>query len=73
MLEALKADTRPILMVWGESDVFLTLVSGRRLAARIGRRIDHAIPEAGHGLQEDQGELVGRLIVDWLSQRPTKS
>jgi haloalkane dehalogenase len=72
-LESLKADTRPILMVWGEADVFLTLVSGQRLAARIGRRIDHVIAEAGHGLQEDEGELIGRLIADWLGQRPTKS
>jgi hypothetical protein len=31
---------------------------------RIGRKIDHLIPHAGHGLQEDQGPLVGGLIVD---------
>jgi hypothetical protein len=38
---------------------------------RIGRKIDHLIPHAGHGLQEDQGPLVGGLIVDWLSSGPT--
>jgi haloalkane dehalogenase len=65
--EALRADRRPMLLLWGEADLFLTLVSGRRMAARMGRQIDHVIPDAGHGLQEDQGELVGALIADWLT------
>ena len=62
----LRDDARPMLILWAESDLFLTLASGQRLAARIGRRIDHVIRDAGHSLQEDQGELVGRLIADWL-------
>jgi haloalkane dehalogenase len=64
--DALRADPRPVLMLWAESDAFLTLASGQRLASRIGREIDHVVPDAGHALQEDQGELVGRLIADWL-------
>lgn len=58
-------DPRPMLIIWGESDLFLTLASGQRMAARMGRRIDHVLPGAGHGLQEDRGELVGRLIAEW--------
>jgi haloalkane dehalogenase len=65
--EGLRRDRRPMLILWGEDDLILTVASGERLASRIGRRIDHLIPQAGHGLQEDQGPLVGRLIADWLT------
>ena len=64
--EDLRRDSRPMLFLWADSDLFLTLASGQRMAARIGRRIDHVIPDAGHGLPEDQGAMVGRLMVDWL-------
>lgn len=64
--DALRRDTRPMLILWAESDLFLSLASGQRMAARMGREIDHVIEDAGHGLQEDQGPLVGRLIADWL-------
>ena len=64
----LSRDPRPILMLWGECDLILGLASGQRLASQIGRRIDRVIPEAGHGLQEDQGPMIGALIVDWLLQ-----
>jgi haloalkane dehalogenase len=63
---ALRDDPLPILILWGELDLFLTLATGQRLAAEIGRRINHVIPDAGHALQEDQGELVAALIADWL-------
>jgi haloalkane dehalogenase len=55
-----------VLMLWAEHDVVLTLASGERLASRIGHRIDHVIPDAGHGLQEDQGPMIGELIAGWL-------
>ena len=64
--DALRRDRRPMLILWADSDLFLSLASGQRMAARMGRKIDHVIPGAGHGLQEDQGPLVGRLIADWL-------
>ena len=64
---ALRDDPRPVLMLWAEADLFLTLASGQRLASRIGRRIDHVVPDAGHALQEDQGQIVGELIAGWLA------
>lgn len=64
----IRADSRPMLMIWGASDLILTLASGQRLASRIGRSIDHVIPGAGHGLPEDEGETVGRLIAEWLGR-----
>lgn len=65
--EGLRADSRPMLMLWGQEDMILTVASGERLASSLGRRLDHVIPEAGHGLQEDQGPLVGTLTADWLT------
>jgi haloalkane dehalogenase len=65
-LDALSRDARPMLMLWGECDLILGLASGQRLAARIGRSIAYVVPDAGHGLQEDQGAMVGGLIADWL-------
>lgn len=67
IVEGLRGDDRPMLMLWGHDDLILTVASGERLATSIGRKLDHVIPDAGHGLQEDQGPLVGRLIADWLS------
>jgi haloalkane dehalogenase len=66
LCDALRRDQRPMLMLWAEHDLFLTLASGQRLASRIGRQIDHVIPDAGHGVQEDQGPMIGELIVGWL-------
>jgi haloalkane dehalogenase len=66
LCDALRRDQRPFLILWGQDDLILTVASGERLASRIGRTVDHVIPEAGHGLQEDQGPMIGSLIVDWL-------
>jgi haloalkane dehalogenase len=66
LCDGLRRDQRPFLILWGRDDLILTVASGERLASRIGRRVDHVIPEAGHGLQEDQGPMVGSLIADWL-------
>jgi haloalkane dehalogenase len=67
IIERLRVDQRPMVMLWGQEDLILTVASGERLASSIGRRLDHVIPEAGHGLQEDQGPRVGALIADWLT------
>ena len=63
---AVRSDPRPVLTLWGDRDLILTLASGERLASRIGRSIDHVISDAGHGLQEDQGPMIGELIAEWL-------
>ena len=66
--DRVRDDPRPMLILWAESDLFLTLASGQRLASRIGRQVDHVIPGAGHALQEDAGPEVGRLIAEWLGR-----
>jgi haloalkane dehalogenase len=68
LLDALNRDSRPIRIMWGENDHVLTMATAERFAASIGRRVDEWIPSAGHGLPEDQGELLGQRIAAWLTQ-----
>ena len=65
--DALETDPRPKLFMWADSDPILTIEMGRRFAEICGTEITHVIPEASHFLQEDQGELIGRHIADWLT------
>lgn len=66
-LDALAADDRPVLVLWADGDPVIPLKTGERFAAAIGTEVAHVIPQAGHFLQEDQGELIGRLIADWIA------
>ena len=70
VLEALKTDERPKLVLWADSDPIIPLSTGERFASALNTEIDHVIPDAAHFLQEDQGELIGRHIADWLAQAP---
>jgi haloalkane dehalogenase len=65
-LRALRSDMRPKLIMWADSDPVLPLETGRRFAAAVGSELNHVIADAGHFLQEDAGEQIGRLIADWL-------
>ncbi|HTU78243.1 MAG TPA: haloalkane dehalogenase [Solirubrobacteraceae bacterium] len=67
VLEALREDRRPTLMLWGDSDPVLPPSTGERFARSIGREPPRAIEDAGHFLQEDQGPLIGELIAEWLT------
>jgi len=67
VLEALKADTRPKLVLWADSDPVLTLQTGQRFAEALGTEITHVIKDASHFLQEDAGEVIGQHIADWLT------
>ncbi len=66
VLEALREDTRPMLLLWADADPVIPLSTGRRFAAALGRELDHVIENAGHFLQEDAGPRIGALIADWL-------
>jgi len=67
VLEALAADTRPTLALWADQDPVLPLSTGRAFAERIGIAPPEVVPDAGHFLQEDRGELIGRRIAEWLT------
>jgi haloalkane dehalogenase len=66
VLDALRGDQRPKLVLWADSDPIIPLAVGERFAAALGGQIDHVISEASHFLQEDAGPQVGGLIADWL-------
>jgi haloalkane dehalogenase len=70
VLDALREDSRPKLVLWADSDPVLTLETGRRFAAALGTEIAHVIPGASHFLQEDAGPQIGALIADWLRSGP---
>jgi haloalkane dehalogenase len=70
VLDALRDDARPTLILWADADPILPLAVGRRFAAALGGEIAHVVPDAGHFLQEDQGPLVGQLIADWIGATP---
>ena len=67
VLDALAGDARPKLVLWADQDPVIPLKTGHRFAEALGAEVAHVIPDAGHFLQEDQGELIGRLIVEWLA------
>jgi haloalkane dehalogenase len=67
VLEAMRVDQRPKLVLWADSDPVLTLDTGQRFAAALGTDVAHVIENASHFLQEDAGPEIGRLIAGWLS------
>lgn len=70
VLDALREDRRPTLIMWGDSDPVLPLSTGERFAAAIGQPPPRPIEGAGHFLQEDCGPLLGALIAEWLAAEP---
>ncbi len=68
IVDTVRADQRPVLLMWGDSDPGLPLDT-------VGRKVQTLFPTAealtvihdgGHFLQEDQGDEIGALIADWL-------
>jgi haloalkane dehalogenase len=66
-LRALQSDTRPMLMLWGAEDRPLPPAAGEAFASALGQPAPRRVEGAGHYLQEDRGDEVGRLIADWLA------
>lgn len=67
VLQALRKDRRPTLMLWADSDPVFPLSAGERFAESIGRPAPRVIENASHFLQEDCGPLLGGLIAEWLT------
>jgi haloalkane dehalogenase len=66
VLDALKEDRRPTLMLWADSDPVLPLAVGERFAESIGRPSPKVVENASHFLQEDAGAQIGESIAEWL-------
>lgn len=69
--EALAQDTRPMLLLWADSDPVLPLKSAGRAAQGLFPNADGltVVEQAGHFLQEDGGERIGALVAGWLNPR----
>ena len=70
VLDRLRGDQRPKLVLWADSDPVLPLETGERFAQALGTSIDHVIADASHFLQEDAGPEIGRLVAEWLASGP---
>ena len=67
--EALKSWDHPTLVFFGDSDPIFPPVVAERFAARMpNAECLPPVERAGHFVQEDAGEEVGRRIAAWLSR-----
>lgn len=64
--DALRTDERPTLVLWADSDPVLPFSVGERVSSLLNFPPPRAIENAGHYLQEDAGEEIGRIIAEWL-------
>ena len=67
LIDALRADDRPTLALWGDADPVLPPEFGRAFCAAIGCDAPQLVADAGHFLQEDRGAEVGERIAAWLT------
>jgi haloalkane dehalogenase len=67
-LAALREDTRPMLILWGQDDPVLPPAVGEAFARALGQPPPRVLDRAGHFLQEDRGDEIGAAIADWLGQ-----
>ena len=67
VLEGMREDKRPKLVLWADSDPIIPLSVGERFAATLGTEVHHVIEDASHFLQEDAGPRIGELIAGWLT------
>ena len=68
LIDALRTDSRPKLILWADSDLVLPPQTGEDFAAAIAGPPPRVIPQASHFLQEDQGPQIGAIIAEWLTQ-----
>jgi haloalkane dehalogenase len=64
--DALREDERPTLLLWADSDPVLPFSVGERISEQLNFPAPRPIENAGHFLQEDAGEEIGRIVADWL-------
>jgi haloalkane dehalogenase len=64
--DAIRIDERPKLLLWADSDPVLPFSVAERVAERLNFPAPRVIADAGHFLQEDAGEEIGRIVADWL-------
>src|SRR4051812_44371439 len=70
VLDALREDRRPLLLLWGAEDRPLPPAAGEAFAQALGRPAPTLVEGAGRYLQEDRSGRVGAAIADWLASKP---
>lgn len=70
--EALKAWEKPFFTAFAEGDPIMrdAMPVLRKMVPTADREPETWIPEAGHFIQEDAGEVLAREIVDFVDRRP---
>jgi haloalkane dehalogenase len=66
VLNSLKADDRPKLHLWADSDPIIPFKVGEKFAQAINADPPEKIENASHFLQEDAGAEIGARIAEWL-------
>ena len=56
----------PGIFIWGENDSFAPPEQGRELEKLLPSIPFHWIPEANHQAQNDQPEVVGKIMTDFF-------
>jgi haloalkane dehalogenase len=67
VLEELRSDERPKLLLWADGDPIIPFKVGQAFADRLGAPAPLKIEGASHFLQEDAGEEIGNAIAGWLA------
>jgi haloalkane dehalogenase len=67
--DRLRSFDAPALVLFSDSDPIFSRQAAEAMAELLPRsELDPAVEGAGHFLQEDRGEIVGRRIAEWLSK-----
>jgi haloalkane dehalogenase len=65
--DALRGFDRPALVLFSDGDPIFSRRAAESIAELLpGAELDPPVEGAGHFLQEDRGEWIGRRIADWL-------
>ncbi|HKO17944.1 MAG TPA: alpha/beta hydrolase, partial [Acidobacteriaceae bacterium] len=60
---------KPILLVWGDRDVTVSLRSGTKLHRKLHADLV-VVPGCGHSVFEEMPEQSNRILLDWLAKNP---
>ena len=64
--DAMVADERPKLVVWGGADPIIPPAAGAKLAELVGAEAFEPVDGASHFLQEDAGAAIGARLAQWF-------
>jgi pimeloyl-ACP methyl ester carboxylesterase len=67
MTQVLPRLTIPMIFIWGEDDRFAPMEIGKQLEKLLPNVPFHYIPKAGHQVQNDQPEVVSKLMLEFFS------